>query len=44
MKINKFLLSFLIIFISNISNSFADEAMMQKGLEIFNFQCALCQY
>ena len=44
MKINKFLLSFLIIFISNISNSFADEAMMQKGLEIFNGkgQCAVC--
>ena len=44
MKINKFLLFFLIIFISNISNSFADEAMMQKGLEIFNGkgQCAVC--
>ena len=44
MKINKFLLSFLIVFISNISNSFADEAMMQKGLEIFNGkgQCAAC--
>ena len=44
MKINKFLLSFLIIFISNISNSFADEAMMKKGLEIFNGkgQCAAC--
>ena len=44
MKINKFLLFFLIIFINNISNSFADEAMMQKGLEIFNGkgQCAAC--
>ena len=44
MKIHKFLISFLIIFISNISNSFANEAMMQKGLEIFNGkgQCAAC--
>ena len=44
MKINKFLLFFLVIFISNISNSFADEAMMQEGLEIFNGkgQCAAC--
>ncbi len=44
MKINKFLLFFLIIFINNISNSFADNGMMQKGLEIFNGkgQCAAC--
>tara|TARA_B100000902_G_scaffold302421_1_gene290365 strand:- start:494 stop:820 length:327 start_codon:yes stop_codon:yes gene_type:complete len=44
MKINKFLLFFLIIFTNNILNSFANEGMMQKGLEIFNGkgQCAAC--
>ena len=44
MKIIKFLLFFLIILTNNISNSFANEEMMQKGLEIFNGkgQCAAC--
>ena len=44
MKINKFLLFFSIVFINNISNSFASEDIMQKGLEIFNGkgQCAVC--
>ena len=44
MKINKFLLFFSIVFINNISNSFASEDVMQKGLEIFNGkgQCAVC--
>ena len=44
MKIYKFLLFFFILFTNNISNSFADDEMMQKGLEIFNGkgQCAAC--
>ena len=44
MKINKFFLFFLIIFTNNISNSFANEDVVQKGLEIFNGkgQCAVC--
>ena len=44
MKIIKFLLFFLIVLLNNISNSFANEEMMQKGLEIFNVkgQCAAC--
>lgn len=44
MKIIKFLLFFLIVLTNNISNSFANKEMMQKGLEIFNGkgQCAAC--
>ena len=44
MKIHKFLLFFFLIFINNISNSFANEDIMKKGLDIFNGigQCAVC--
>ena len=36
MKVDKFLLLFLILFFNNFSNSFGDDGMMQRGLEIFN--------
>jgi len=44
MKIEKFLLIFLSIFIINIQNLLADDAKMIKGLEIFNetAACAAC--
>ena len=44
MKIGKFLLITLFIFILNIQNLLADDAKMIKGLEIFNETagCAAC--
>lgn len=44
MKINKLLLFFFIIYLNNILNSFANDEIMQNGLEIFNGkgQCAVC--
>ena len=44
MKIGKFLLIILFIFILNIQNLLADDAKMVKGLEIFNETagCAGC--
>ena len=44
MKIGKFLLIVLFIFILNIQNLLADDAKMVKGLEIFNETagCAGC--
>ena len=44
MKIKRFLLIFTTIFLLNIQSSFADEAKMAKGLEIFNETagCAAC--
>ena len=44
MKILKFLLIFFIVSITSTLNSFADEAKMKKGLEIFNetAACAAC--
>ena len=44
MKIGKFLLITLFIFILNIQNLLADDAKMIKGLEIFNETagCAGC--
>ena len=44
MKIKSFLLILLIFIISKINFSFADEAQMKKGLEIFNETagCAAC--
>tara|TARA_B100000674_G_scaffold181214_1_gene146793 strand:- start:354 stop:683 length:330 start_codon:yes stop_codon:yes gene_type:complete len=44
MKISKFLLIFCILTIVNNFKSFADEAKMTKGLEIFNetAACAAC--
>tara|TARA_B100001057_G_scaffold222732_1_gene223104 strand:+ start:2222 stop:2551 length:330 start_codon:yes stop_codon:yes gene_type:complete len=44
MKIKKFLLIFSFFFLLNIHTSFADEAKMVKGLEIFNETagCAAC--
>ena len=44
MKIGKFLLITLFIFILNIQNLLADDAKMKKGLEIFNETagCAGC--
>tara|TARA_B100000965_G_scaffold391407_1_gene399417 strand:+ start:23 stop:349 length:327 start_codon:yes stop_codon:yes gene_type:complete len=44
MKIKGFLLILLIFIISKINFSFADEAQMKKGLEIFNETagCAAC--
>ena len=44
MKIGKFLLIILFIFILNIQNLLADDAKMIKGLEIFNETagCAGC--
>ena len=44
MKISKFLLIFFIFLSISGSKSFADEAMMKKGLEIFNetAACAGC--
>ena len=44
MKISKFLLIILFLFIINIQNLLADDAKMIKGLEIFNETagCAAC--
>ena len=44
MKIKKFLLVFILPFLFNSQTSFADEAKMIKGLEIFNETagCAAC--
>ena len=44
MKILKFLLIFFLVSITSTLNSFADEAKMKKGLEIFNetAACAAC--
>ena len=44
MKIKKFLLVLIFSFLINVQTSFADEAKMTKGLEIFNETagCAAC--
>ena len=44
MKIFKFLLIVFLLSVSNNTNTFADEAKMKKGLEIFNETagCAAC--
>ena len=44
MKIFKFLLIVFLLSVSNNTNTFADEAKMKKGLEIFNVTagCAAC--
>ena len=44
MKILKFLLIVFLLSVSNNTNTFADEAKMKKGLEIFNETagCAAC--